>query len=497
MADYNKSIFGFSFRKKKTKENDSFVVPISDDGANDIGVSGFFGSVVNEGPDTAATENGLIMQYRGLSQLPEVDHAIEDIVNEAIIADDITGQAVSIDISDSDYSDEIKEFVQDEFDTVLKLLNFNAQGHDIFRNWYIDGRLYYHKLINTSSPKKGLLELRPINPTEIKKIREIIKERDPKTGVDLVKGIEEYFVYTPMNDLGYSEIKVSLDSICYVPSGIVNRTDGLVLSALHKAVRPANQLRMTENAQVIYRLTRAPERRIFYIDVGNMPKAKAEQHLKDIMDRYRNKMVYDSTSGELTNASDKMSMMEDFWLPRREGQKGTEITTLPAGTNLADIDDIIYFQKKLYKSLNVPISRLDPESSFSFGSSGEITRDEVRFSKHISKLRRKFSDMFDDLLKTQLLLKGVITESEWDKLREVITYVFVEDNYYAELKEVEVVRGRLSTLTDMNDYVGKYFSHDYIRRKVLRHTDQEMQDIDADIKKEASMSQFKSDEEEY
>jgi hypothetical protein len=498
MTENNKGIFGFSFKKKKkTKENDSFVVPSADDGTNDIGVSGFFGSIVNEGPDTATTENGLIIQYRGLSQLPEVDHAIEDIVNEAIISDDITGQSVSISISDSDYSEEITEYIQDEFNTILKLLNFNAQGHDIFRNWYIDGRLYYHKIINISSPKKGLLELRPINPTEIKKVREIIKEKDPKSGIDLVTGIEEYFVYTPMNELGYSDIKVSLDSICYVSSGIINRNDGLVLSALHKAVRPANQLRMTENAQVIYRLTRAPERRIFYIDVGNMPKAKAEEHLKDIMNRYRNKMVYDSNTGELTNASDKMSMMEDFWLPRREGQKGTEITTLPAGTNLADIDDIIYFQKKLYKSLNVPISRLDPESSFSFGSSGEITRDEVRFSKHISKLRRKFSTMFDDLLKTQLLLKGVITSTEWDKLREVITYVFVEDNYYAELKESEVLRERLNTISDLTDYIGKYFSHDYVRRHVLRHTDQEIQDIDADIKKEFSNKQYTTDDEEY
>ncbi len=492
------SIFGFSFKRKEKPQTKAleFIAPVTDDGTQDVEASGFFGAGVNTKPENATTENGLIEQYRSVSQIPEVDHAVEDIVNEAIIADNMTGQAVSVSIVSEDYSDEVKELISKEFDNILRLLNFNSQGHDIFRNWYVDGRTYYHKLIDPSAPKKGLIGLRAINPTEIKKIREISKERDTASGIDVITNIEEYFVYSTESGMSSTELKVAPDSIAYVSSGITDRTSGMVLSPLHKAVRAANQLRMTENAQVIYRLARAPERRIFYIDVGNMPKAKAEQHLKDIMDRYRNKMVYDANSGNLTNSSDQMSMMEDFWLPRREGSKGTEITTLPAGSNLADIDDIIYFQKKLYKSLNVPISRLDPESSYSFGSGSEITRDEVRFSKHISKLRRKFAGLFDDLLKTQLLLKSVISLKEWDKLKEVITYKFVEDNYYAELKEAEVLKERIMTLESLEPYVGKYFSNDYVRRVILKQSDQDIINITKQIKDEENNPLYKDDDEE-
>ncbi len=491
MAD--NSLFGFTFKRKKPKkDHESFVVPSSDDGASDIGISGFFGSAVNNKPDTAATENGLIEQYRSVSSIAEVDQAIEDIVNEAIIIENILGQSISVTITESDYSDEVKELVNDEFDSILRLLNFNSQGHDIFRNWYIDGRLYYHKLIDVNSPKKGLLELRAINPTEIKKVREVIKELDPVSRVEIITGVEEYFIYGK----DQNEIRVSPDAICHVTSGLIDRNNGMVLSHLHKAIRPANQLRMTENAQVIYRLARAPERRIFYIDVGNMPKAKAEQHLKDIMDRYRNKMVYDANSGTLINSSDEMSMMEDFWLPRREGGKGTEITTLPAGTNLADIDDIIYFQKKLFKSLNVPVSRLDSESSYTFGSGSEVTRDEVKFSKFIAKIRRKFSNVFDDLLRTQLILKGVISESEWDKLKEVLSYRFTEDNYYAELKDSEIMRERISTLEALEPYIGKFFSNDYVRKVILKQTDEDILDINSKIKKEVKDPLYKEDEED-
>ncbi len=491
MAD--NSLFGFTFKRKKPKkEPESFVVPSSDDGASDIGISGFFGAAVNTKPDTAETENGLIEQYRSVSSIAEVDQAIEDIVNEAIIIENILGQSISVTITESDYSDEVKELVNDEFDSILRLLNFNSQGHDIFRNWYIDGRLYYHKLIDVNSPKKGLLELRAINPTEIKKVREVIKELDPVSRVEIITGVEEYFIYGK----DQNEIRVSPDAICHVTSGLIDRNNGMVLSHLHKAIRPANQLRMTENAQVIYRLARAPERRIFYIDVGNMPKAKAEQHLKDIMDRYRNKMVYDANSGTLTNSSDQMSMMEDFWLPRREGGKGTEITTLPAGTNLADIDDIIYFQKKLFKSLNVPVSRLDSESSYTFGSGSEVTRDEVKFSKFIAKIRRKFSNVFDDLLRTQLILKGVISESEWDKLKEVLSYRFTEDNYYAELKDSEIMRERISTLEALEPYIGKFFSNDYVRKVILKQTDEDILDINSKIKKEIKDPLYKEEEED-
>ena len=490
MAEKN-SLFGFSFKKKK-KENESFIVPSSDDGALDIGISGFFGSAINAKPDTASTENGLIEQYRNLTFVAEVDQAIEDIINEAIISDSSTSQSVSVSVVDPDYSDEVKKLINDEFDTILRLMNFNAQGHEIFRNWYIDGRIYYHKIIDHKSSKKGLLELRSINPTEIKKVREVSKELDPVSRVEIIKGIEEYYVFGD----GHNQLRISPDAICYASSGLIDRSSGMVLSHLHKAIRPANQLRMTENAQVIYRLARAPERRIFYIDVGNMPKAKAEQHLKDIMDRYRNKMVYDANTGALTNSADQMSMMEDFWLPRREGNKGTEITTLPAGTNLADIDDLIYFQKKLFKSLNVPVSRLDSESTYTFGSGSEVTRDEVKFSKFISKLRRKFTATFDDLLRTQLLLKGVITEAEWDKLKEVLIYNFSEDNYYAELKDSEILKERISTLELLEPYVGKYYSNDYVRKILLKQTDEEILDINDKIKEEEKDPMYQEPEED-
>jgi len=488
----NNSIFGFSFKKSKKNKKESFVTPISDDGALDIGVSGFFGAAINSKSDTASNENGLIEQYRELVGIPEVDQAVEDIINESIISDGIADQSVSISIVDSEYSDEVSELVNNEFQTILRLLNFNSQGHEIFRNWYIDGRIYYHKIIDASASKKGLLELRPINPTEIKKVREIVKELDPVSRVEMVKDIIEYYEY---ND-GQNELKISSDTIAYETSGVIDRSTGMVLSHLHKAIRPANQLKMTENAQVIYRLARAPERRIFYIDVGNMPKAKAEQHLKDIMDRYRNKMVYDASSGTLTNSSDEMSMMEDFWLPRRDGGKGTEITTLPGGNNLADIDDLIYFQKKLFKSLNVPVSRLDSESTYTFGSGSEVTRDEVKFSKFIAKLRRKFTGLFDDLLRTQLLLKGVITEVEWDKLKENITYRFQEDNYYAELKDAEIIKERVQTLETLEPYVGKFFSNEYVRKNILRQSDEEVKSINDEIKQEENDPQYAEPEDE-
>ncbi len=488
MADDRQRIFGFSFKKKSSDKQTSFVVPQDDSGSNDITsslASGFFGADNYSESKTGQSENGWIHQYRQVALLPEVDHAIEDIVNESIVADDITGQAVEINVSSDDYSDDVKELIRTEFDNVLKLLNFNAQGHEIFRNWYIDGRIFYHKIIDINKSKKGILELRPINPTEIKKIREIIKTKDD-TGVEVVTGIEEYYTYKAETSMDV--IKISPDAITQVTSGLIDRTSSTVLSYLHKAIRPANQLRMTENAQVIYRLTRAPERRIFYIDVGNMPGQKAEQYLKSQMDKYRNKMVYDASTGELSNESDKMSMLEDFWLPRREGGKGTEITTLPGGSNLDSIEDIQYFQKKLYKSLNVPISRLDPESTVSFGSSQEVTRDELRFSRTISKLRRKFSNIFDDILKTQLMLKGIISVGEWDKLKEFITYEFSDDNHYTELKDSEVLRTRLSTLSDIRDYTGKYFSVEWVQRNVLKQNEEDIKELKVQIEKEKEIA---------
>ena len=482
-------LFGFSItRAKKTQDpKQSFTTPQADDGTQTVAAGGYFGQYLDmEG--TAKNEQELIRRYREIALHPECDMAIEDIVNEAIVANELK-DAVKLNLENVEYSKEIRHKIEKEFVEVLRLMNFNTRGHDIFRRWYVDGRVYYHKIIDRESPVKGITELRYIDPRKIKKIREIRKKRpDGATpyGLTVVDEFEEYFIY---NEKGVSNttsggIKIATDAIAFCPSGIVDQNKNLVLSYLHKAIKPVNQLRMIEDASVIYRIARAPERRIFKIDVGNLPKVKAEQYLRDVMARYRNKLVYDATTGEIRDDRNYMSMLEDFWLPSREGGRGTQIDTLPGGANLGEIADIEYFRAKLYRSLNVPVSRLESSSGFNLGRSTEITRDELKFTKFVQRLRKKFTELFNDLLRTQLVLKGVIAEEEWFKLRDSIQYNFLQDGHFAELKESEMLMERLRLADSMRDYVGKYFSVEYVRKQVLRQTEREISDIDKQIKKE-------------
>ena len=430
-------LFGFRFEKiKDEKGSDKFTPPTPDDGTIDIAGGGFFGQVLNT-DGRERTEQDLVRRYRDISQQPECDSAIEDIINEGIVSDE-KDQSVSIVLDRLPYPNNIKNRIRDEFDTVLSLLDFDTKGHDIFRRWYVDGRLFYHKVISKKNPKAGVQELRYIDPRKIRKVRQIQKDVKSNTGVDLIKKVEEYYLYNEkgLANYGTSEgIRISPDSITYCPSGLIDQNKGNVLSYLHKAIKPVNQLRMIEDSVVIYRISRAPERRIFYIDVGNLPKIKAEQYLKDVMNRYRNKLVYDASTGEIRDDRSHMSMLEDFWLPRREGGRGTEITTLPGGSNLGEIDDIKYFQNKLYRALNVPVSRMEAENNFSLGRSTEITRDELKFTKFVQRLRKKFTPLFTDVLKTQLILKGIISLEESPKIKEHIQYDFLQDGHFAELKK--------------------------------------------------------------
>ena len=480
-------LFGFRITRADKGSGDGFTAPPSDDGTLDIvSGGGHYASVLDmDGRDK--NELDLIRRYRDIAQQPECDSAIEDIANEAIVSDE-RDKSVSLSLDRLDLSRNIKSKIREEFDEVLRLMDFNAKGHDIFRRWYVDGRIYYHKVIDTKAPRKGIKELRYIDPRKIKKVREQRKEKDPKTGLDMVKGIEDYYLYNEkgldQNTGTTSGVKITQDSVSYCPSGVVDMHRGTVLSYLNKAIKPVNQLRMIEDALVIYRISRAPERRIFYIDVGNLPKVKAEAYLKDVMNRYRNKLVYDARTGEIRDDRNHMSMLEDFWLPRREGGRGTEITTLPGGSNLGEIDDIKYFQNKLYRSLNVPISRLEAENSFSIGRSDNITRDELKFTKFVQKLRKKFSVLFMDILKTQLVLKGVIAMEEWDMMKEHIQFDFMQDGHFTELKNAEILQNRLDMLGQIESYVGTYFSKEYVRKNVLRMNDEEIEEVENQIKDE-------------
>ena len=485
-------LFGFTIQKAKKDmgpREKTFTDPTPDDGAIEVAGGGFFSSVL----DTDGRERNeldLIRRYRDISMQSECDAAIEDIVNEGIISN-LNDIPVNIDLTNLPYSDKIKKRIRTEFMEVLRLLNFNEKGHDIFRRWYIDGRVFYHKVIDNKDPQKGLTQLRFIDPSKIRKVRETTKTpATDQNGVEMIKKVDEYFIYNDKsfasagmqgNDQG---IKISADSIVYVPSGLIDNNSGRVISYLHKAIKPVNQLRMIEDAIVIYRISRAPERRIFYIDVGNLPKVKAEQYLKDVMNRYRNKLVYDATTGEIRDDRNHMSMLEDFWLPRREGGRGTEITTLPGGSNLGEIDDIVYFQRKLYRSLNVPISRLEAENGFSLGRASEITRDELKFTKFVQRIRKKFVPLFTDLLKTNLLLKGVISPEDWPRMQEHIQYDFMEDGHFAELKEAELLNDRIQTLDGIQSYIGTFFSKEYVLKKVLNMTDAEVQEMRDQIAKE-------------
>ena len=481
-------LFGYKISKSKEEGGTSFTAPTSDDGAVDIAGGGFFGSYLNtDGKEK--TDIDLIRRYRDIAQQSECDTAIEDIINEGIVANerDISVQIV---LDNIPYSSKIKKTITDEFDEVLRLLKFDEKGHDLFRRWYVDGRIYFHKIIDQKTPRRGITELRYIDATKIKKVRKVEKEKDHKTGVDKIKKINEFFLYNEkgLGSTGASQgVQIHPDAITYVPSGVIDGNSGRVLSYLHKAIKPVNQLRMVEDSLVIYRISRAPERRIFYIDVGNLPKVKAEQYLKDVMNRYRNKLVYDASTGEIRDDRNHMSMLEDFWLPRREGGRGTEITTLPGGQNLGEIDDIVYFQRKLFRSLNVPISRLEAESQFTLGRSTEITRDELKFTKFVQRIRKKFVPLFTDILKTQLLLKGIISPDDWPNIQEHIQYDFLADGHFSELKEAELLNDRINTLNQVEAYVGTFFSKQWVQKNVLRLTDLEIEEMQKQINKESGM----------
>ena len=481
-------LFGFEIKRKNDKDEEkklSFVAPQEDDSAGYVvNAGGYFGQYVDLDGGTAKNDADLIMKYRDIAMQPECDAAIEDIINEAVVSDEDSAP-VNLVLDDLEQPDRIKKLMQEEFDHIIKLLNFNWTGHDTFRKWYIDGRLYFHKIIDEKNPKRGMLELRPIDPTKIRKVREVIEEKDPKTGAKLVKEVKEYYIYQDKNMSKSNQgLKIAKDSICYITSGVLDPSRKRVLSYLQKALKPANQLRMMEDSMVIYRMSRAPERRICYIDVGNLPRGKAEEYLRNIMGKYRNKLVYDANTGEMKDDRKHMSMLEDFWLPRREGGRGTEITTLPGGENLGQIDDIVYFQKKLYKSLNVPVNRLEQEAQFSLGRSSEITRDELKFQKFLGRLRKKFSTLFIDLLKTQLILKGIVTEEEWKEFSQDIAIDYIKDTHFSELKDSEILRERLGTLREMDEYVGKYYSAEWVRKNVLMQTDEDIEEIDKQIEAE-------------
>ena len=466
------SLFGFTIARNKDEETksveQSFTPPANDDGALTITSAAYYGTYVDL-DGTAKNDVELISRYREMAMQPEIESAIDDIIGEAICQDD-DGKIIKIILDDLKQPDKIKNAIRTEFNTVLRLLNYNNMAQDIFRRYYVDGRMFYHIIIDRTKPMEGIKELRYIDPRKLRKIREVKKQKDERTGVEMMDLINEYYIFNDKVTTGSSQnfgpvgVRITVDSIISVVSGLMDSRRAMVLSYLHKAIKPLNQLRMIEDATVIYRISRAPERRIFYIDVGNLPKLKAEQYLRDIMVKYKNKLVYDASTGEVRDDRKHLSMLEDFWLPRREGGKGTEITTLPGGQNLGELEDVKYFEKKLYKALNVPVSRLNPETSgFSLGRSNEITRDELKFAKFVDRLRNKFADMFDQAMRIQCVLKGICTNEEWDEFKENIHYDFIRDNNFSELKEAELMTNRLTLLQSVDPYTGRYFSQSWIQ----------------------------------
>jgi len=491
-------IFGFQIGNEKPDQqpeqlkNKTFTLPQNEDGAVTVAGAGYYGTYVDL-DGTFRNETQLITKYRELAIQPEMESALDEIVNEAIVMED-SGQSVEINTDELKVPEPIKKRIEAEFEYILKLLNFGNMGHEIFRRWYIDGRLFYHVVIDETLPQNGIVEVKYIDPRRIRKIREIQKMRDPNTGVELIKRQIEYYLYNEKGMVGAGTnlgSKIAVDSIVNINSGIMDPKQTMVLSYLHKAIKPFNNLRMVEDATVIYRLSRAPERRVFYIDVGNMPTIKAEQYVRDIMVKYRNKLVYDSNTGEIKDDRKHLSMLEDFWLPRREGSKGTEISTLEGARNLGELEDVKYFQTKLYKSLNVPVGRLEPQQGFSLGRTTEITRDEIKFNKFIERLRNKFATLFDDMLRVQLVLKKVCTDEEWREFKEDIWYDFKKDNNFDELKESELLLNRVSILTQIDPFVGKYFSQLWVRKNILQQTDDDIEEINIQMEQEAQvMAQF-------
>ena len=489
-------LFGFEIKRQSTedpKKRPSIVPAQDDDGAGYVTASGSHYGQYLSMDDDSKDNYQLIMKYRGVGMHPEVDAAIEDIVNESI-SSNADGQVIDITMDDLKVSEGIKKQIKDEFDNIVSMLNFNESGHDIFRRWYIDGRVYHHLVVDESNIKQGIQEIRFIDSARMRKIKQVKKKKDPVTGANLIEKVDEYYVYQEKPGQQNSGVKMSLDSVSYVTSGLLDESRKKVLSYLHKSLKPLNQLRMMEDSLVIYRLARAPERRIFYVDVGSLPRGKAEQYMKDIMTRYRNKLVYDAKTGEIKDDRKHQSLLEDFWLPRREGGRGTEITTLPGGENLGQIDDIIYFQKRLYRALNVPINRLEQEAQFSLGRSTEISRDELKFQKFIDRLRSRFASLFLGILKTQLILKGVITSDDWNNMKNDITVDFMRDNHFTELKDMEILRERLETLDRVNNYVDQYFSRDWIMKNVLQFSDEDIDQMSQQAKDEQEPEQQQDEE---
>ena len=477
-------LFGFNISRADQEEKEdlkTFVPPQQEDGAIEIAPGGSYGTFVDL-DGSAKSEAELVTRYREMAMQPECDAAIEDIINEAIVIDE--DNPIEIVLDNLKQPAGIKNKIREEFENILEMLDFSNKGYDIFRRWYVDGRIYHHIIINDKDPREGIRELRYIDPRKIRKVREKVKSKDPRTGAAIyTKEQKEYYLYNPKGITSSSQqgIKIAVDSISHVHSGLMDARNKMILGHMNKAVKPINQLRMLEDATVIYRLARAPERRIFYIDVGNLPKMKAEQYLRDMMVKHKNKLVYDAATGEVRDDRKFMTMLEDFWLPRREGGRGTEITTLPGGQNLGEMEDVDYFRKKLYKSLNVPITRMESDSQFNLGRASEITRDEVKFNKFIKRLRNRFTYLFDGLLEIQLVLKGVLSRAEWEEMRNTIYYDFNEDNYFSELKDTEIMTERLRLAGEIDPLVGKYYSMKWVRENILRMTEEEISDVDKEI----------------
>jgi hypothetical protein len=491
-------LFGFTINGPNEGKNElpkaDIILPSPDDGQTTVS-GGAYGTYLNQ-DYSARNEHDLIKKYREISLYPECESAIDDIINEAIISDE--DESINIRLDDVQLSDNIKKKIRDEYKHILRMLDFNKRGHDLFKRWYIDGRLYFHKVVDTKNQKEGIQKLRLIDPRSIKYVREVIQEDDAKDGIQRVKEIKEYFLYSEgqlignLADSRQGAVALTKDSVCYVPSGLRDLNNNIVLGYLHKAIKPVNQLRMMEDALVVYRIARAPERRVFYVDVGNLPKMKAEQYLRDIMTNFKNKLVYDGDTGEVKDDRKFMNMLEDFWMPRREGGRGTEIQTLGGGQNLGEIEDVEYFKKKMFLALNVPQSRMQPESGFQLGRATEINRDELKFTKFVGRLRKRFNEIFHDLLKTQLVLKGIIAEDEWEIIKEDIKYDYVKDNQFTETKNQEIVRERLALLRDAEDLVGTYFSKEWVRKNILKQSDDEIEMLNKQI--EAEQDEMPDDE---
>jgi len=494
-------LFGFRIGKEEEQKDSvvSFAPPQNDDGAVTIAEGGVFGTTIDlEG--TTKTEGSLITKYREMVLQPECERAVDDIVNEAIVGDEQEAP-VSVVLDDVDVSSGVKNTIIEEFNEVVKLLKFNTKAYNIFRDWYVDGRIYYHIMIDTKNPRAGIKELRYIDPRKIKKVKSQKRDRRAQTtqvSKEVInKKYDEYYLYQPKGIGSQAQgVKIAKDSIAYCTSGLLDNNNAMVLSHIHKALKPLNQLRTLEDATVIYRLARAPERRIFYIDVGNLPKGKAEQYLRDMMAKHKNRLVYDAQTGDIKDDRKFLTMLEDYWLPRREGGRGTEITTLPGGQNLGEMEDVVYFRRKLYEALNVPVSRLESDAQFQLGRASEITRDELKFSKFVSRLRTKFSELFYDLLEKQLLLKGIITKQEWDEIKQDVFFDFVEDNHFAELKDAEIMQNRLTLLADVDQFTGKYYSTAWIQKNILHQSEEDIETITKEIEAEIEAGGGEGDEDD-